>query len=213
MYVPTSCILFHGPGAETEGLSSAQTFGRLLPFTGSALKKDGARELVGLLSNRPVGDQRVSVLVGPVDEITTATSDVLLKVIEEFDPEGVRPFLWAWDLGGVALTLRSRCVLRFCGGVDTRTEAYSTLALSALKAYQEGDWVTLTEELKAQESLDLFLRAMADLLAPKLTVQNPNPLYLHLWESLRPLLGRSTLTLARVISAFLLASHRNSGGL
>lgn len=99
-YVPTSCILFHGPNAESVGHTGASTFGRLLPFTGSSLKKDGAREIVSLFSQRAVGGGQASVLIGPVDEINPATSDVLLKSIEDFDPAGTRPFLWAWDLGG-----------------------------------------------------------------------------------------------------------------
>jgi hypothetical protein len=178
-------------------------FGRLLPFTGSSLKKDGARELVSLLSHRSVGSGQASVLVGPVDEVNPATSDVLLKTIEDFDPEGTRPFLWAWDLGGVSHTLRSRCVLRFCPGEDTRTEAYTTMAAAVLKSYLEGDWVTLIEEIKGQEDLNLMLRALVDILARKLALPEPSPRYLVLWEVLRSLFGVGTLTPARVVSAFL----------
>lgn len=208
VYVPSSCILFHGPGAEDTGHAAAMAFGRILPFTGSSLKKDGARELVGILSHRPVGDGRASVLVGPVDEVNPATADVLLKTIEEFDLEGTRPFLWAWDLGGVPSTLRSRCILRFCPGVDTRTEAYSTESVSILKAYLDGDWATLTEEVKDHENLDLLLRAVVDLLAPKLVEPVPDPRHVALWDVLRPLFGAGNLTPARVVSAFLLADLR-----
>lgn len=208
-YVITSCLLFHGPGAEDRGYKAAQGFGRLLPFTGAALKKDDARELVGLLSHRSVGGGRAAVLVGPVDEVAPATSDVLLKIIEDFDPEGIRPFLWAWDLGGVSHTLRSRCVLQFCPGTDPRTEAFVTMAMAVVKAYLDADWVTLTEELKGQESFDLLLRAIADLLAPKMAVVAPNPRHLHLWEALRGLFGTSNLTMARVVSAFLQADYRS----
>jgi hypothetical protein len=208
VYVPSSCILFHGPGAEEVGYKEASAFGRLLPFTGSSLKKEGARELVGILSHRPVGSGRASVLVGPVDEVNPATADVLLKTIEEFDPSGTRPFLWAWDLGGVSHTLRSRCILRFCPGTDTRTEAHGPEAVAALKAYMDGDWVTLTEEVKDQDDLDLLLRAVVDLLAPKLVDPSPDPRYVALWDVLRPLFGSGTLTPARVVSAFLLADQR-----
>ena len=206
-YTPTSCILFHGPGAESVGHREALAFGRLLPFTGSELKKEGARELVSLLAHRPVGGGRASVLVGPVDEANPATSDVLLKTIEEFDPEGTRPFLWAWDLGGVSHTLRSRCILRFCPGADTRGEAHEETARALLRAYGEVDWVTVTEEVKGYEDLSALLRSVVDLLPAKLSETR----YAALWENLRELVDGSTLTPARVVSAFLNSSHRSSG--
>lgn len=207
-YVPTSCILFHGPGAESVGHAEALAFGRLLPFTGSSLKKDGARELVSLLSQRAVGGGRSAVLVGPVDEVNPATSDVLLKSIEEFDPAGTRPFLWAWDLGGVSSTLRSRCLLQFCPGTDTRTEDHLPVANDLLRAYYEGDWVTVIETVKESEGVDLLLRAVVDALAPKLSVTVPDPRYVSLWECLRPMFDGSPLTPARLVATFLQADHR-----
>lgn len=209
-YRVTSCILFHGPGSESEGYSSATAFGRLLPFTGSELKKEGARELVSLLSHRPVGGGRFSVLVGPVDEANPATSDVLLKTIEEFDPDGTRPFLWAWDLGGVSRTLRSRCILKFCPGNDPRGEAHEATARVLLRAYAEGDWVTLIEEVKEYPDLPGVLRSVTDHLPSKLSVPDPEPRYIRLWEELRELFDGATLTPARVVSTFLLADHRSA---
>lgn len=206
-YAITSCILFHGPGAEAVGHREALTFGRLLPFTGSELKKEGARELMSLLSRRPVGDGRYAVLVGPVDEVNPATSDVMLKTIEEFDPEGTRPFLWAWDLGGVSHTLRSRCILRFCPGVDPRGEAHEATALTVLRAYEDGDWVTVTEEVKAYPDLSALMRSVADLLPTKLIMPSPELRYVHLWETVRDLFTGTTLTPARVVCAFLMADH------
>jgi hypothetical protein len=209
-YVPTSCILFHGPGSEETGHRTSTSYGRLLPFTGASLKKDGARELVSLLSSRTMTP--TSVLVGPIDEVSPATSDVLLKVIEELDPRGVRPFLWAWDIGGVSVTLRSRCVLQFCPGVDVRTEAYLSSAKGLLKAYSQGDWVTLIESVQGEEDTVLMLRAVSEVLAPILGQPQPEARYIHLWETLRPLFDGSTLTPARVLSAFLLADQRSFTG-
>lgn len=174
------------------------------------MKKEGARELVSLLSHRPVGDGRAAVLVGPVDEVNPATSDVLLKTVEEFDPEGTRPFLWAWDLGGVSPTLRSRCVLKYCPGTDSRGEVHESTARTLLVAYEGGDWVTLTEEVKAYEDLPALMRSVADLLPAK--VRTPEPRYENLWETLRDLFDGMTLTPARVVSAFLLAEHRTVRG-
>ena len=81
------------------------------------------------------------------------------------------------------------------------------MALTLLKGYLEGDWVTLIEEVKDHENLDLLLRATVDLLVPKLSVPSPNPRHVQLWETLRPLFGTANLTTARVVSAFLLADR------
>ncbi len=210
VYIPTSCVLYHGPDAEAVGHAAALSHGRLLPFTGSDLKKEGARELTSLISRGlPGGAATGSVLVGPVDEVSSATSDVLLKTIEDFNPEGVRPFLWAWDLGGVANTLKSRCVLQFCPGAESRLEGYEASAQVVLKSYLEGDWVSLVEELKGEnQNLDLLLRSVVERVAPGMSVPTPDPKYTHLWDNLRELFGPAPLTPARVVSSFLLADHR-----
>ena len=212
MFTPSSCILYHGPDAQTVGHKAALAHGRLLPVTGSDLKKEGAREFTALIARGlPGGASTASVLVGPVDEVSSATSDVLLKTIEDFNPSGVRPFLWAWDLGGVSSTLRSRCVLQFCPGVDPRLEGYETATQSLLRAYLTGDWVSLVEELKGEgQDLDLLLRSVVDGLASEMGVSHPDPKYTHLWETLRDLFGPSPLTPARVVHAFLLADQRAS---
>lgn len=215
MYTPTSCVLYHGPEAETVGHAAALAHGRLLPFTGSDLKKEGARELTSLISRGlPGGAPTGSVLVGPVDEIASATSDVLLKTIEEFNPLGVRPFLWAWDLGGVANTLKSRCVLKFCPGEDPRLEGYEAAAQSVLKFYLDGDWVSLVEELRGENvNLDLLLRSVVREMAPRMVATTPDPRHVHLWDTVRDLFSPAPLTPARVVSSFLLAEHRASQSL
>jgi len=212
VYIPTSCVLYHGPDAETVGHTAALAHGRLLPFTGSDLKKEGARELTSLISRGlPGGARTGSVLVGPVDEVSSATSDVLLKTIEDFNPGGVRPFLWAWDLGGVANTLKSRCVLQFCPGVDPRLEGYEESSQLVLKSYIEGDWVTLVEELKGEnQNMDILLRSLVDRVAVGVSVPTPDPKYTHLWDTLRDLFGPAPITPARVVSSFLQADHRAS---
>lgn len=212
MYIPTSCVLYHGPDAEAVGHAAALAHGRLIPFTGSDLKKEGARELTSLISRGlPGGAPTGSVLVGPVDEVSSATSDVLLKTIEDFNPSGVRPFLWAFDLGGVSNTLKSRCVLQFCPGVDSRLEGYEASSQLVLRAYLEGDWVSLVDELKGEnQNLDLLLRSVVDAVAPGMSVATPDPRYTHLWDTLRDLFGPAPLTPARVMSSFLLADQRAS---
>jgi hypothetical protein len=205
MAPPTSCLLFHGPGSETRSHEEAAKFGKKVPFEGSGLKKDGARSFVELLSSLPVGSGTRSVVVGPMDEVAPGTSDVLLKTLEEFDPTGIRPFLWAWDLGGVSPTIRSRCVCFYVPGVDDRLEGYRTQAQGVLAAYRARDWVTLIEswgDLKGEEVH--LLRATVDVLSSSLGGGTSfDPRLGSLWESLRPLLGPAPLTPARVVSAFL----------
>ena len=204
MYKVTSCLLFHGPSAELAALDRAKAFGRLVPFDSSSLKKDGARSVVEMLSGLPVGSGTRSLLIGPLDEVAAATSDVLLKTIEEFDPEGIRPFLWAWDLGGVSKTIRSRCVCLFAGGVDVRLVEYAPAATQIVKAYLAKDWVTLVEAWKESKGDEaVTLRAVADVLAVRLSAPDVDPRLSALWDNLRPLFGPMTLTPARILAAFL----------
>jgi hypothetical protein len=105
-----SALLFHGKGARDAAAREAQARGRiLLEVEGSALKVDQAREAVSVLGATPVGDELGVVLLGPMDRVSFQVSDVLLKVVEEFDGEVVLPVLWAYDLGDVPGTLQSRC--------------------------------------------------------------------------------------------------------
>lgn len=216
MYETTSCLLFHGPGAEPMASGRALEFGKLIPFDTGVMKKDGARALVEILSSFPVGSGRRSILVGPMDEVQAQTSDVLLKSLEEFDPRGVRPFLWAWDLGGVSSTVKSRCVCLFAPGTDDRLSDIRPLGMSLLKAFKTRDWVGLVEILRGDDGskeegakkapamdLALLLRSTVDELARTLEAPEPDPRLDALWVQLRPLFSGATLTPARVVSAFL----------
>lgn len=82
------------------------------------------------------------------------------------------------------------------------------MAVSLLKAYREGDWVTLVESLKENGSSDLLLRAVVDTLATNLAQPDPDPRYVSLWECLRSLFSGSTLTPARLVASFLQADLR-----
>lgn len=207
MYKTTSCLLFHGPESESVALGAAKLYGVLVPFDSSDLRKKGARELVELLSCPPVGSGTRSVVVGPLDVASQATSDVLLKTLEEFDPEGIRPFLWAWDLGGVSKTVRSRCVCQFAPGVDERLVSYLPVGKQMVSDYLTRDYVGLVEgwkESKGDE--ELVLRAVIEELSGHMKGDSVEPRVLNLWEALRPLCGPHPLTPARILSAFLGAS-------
>ncbi len=115
-----STILFHGPSARQEALNEAYRSGRLVapPIGDDGLKIAEVRAAVDLLLSTPVGMETGSVVIGPMDRITSAkSSDGLLKLIEEH-PDVVQPILWAFDLGGVSPTIRSRCLDRWCPRVE-----------------------------------------------------------------------------------------------
>ena len=215
MYQTTSCLLVHGPGSEPMARSMAEAHGKLVPFDSGVMKKEGARELVELLSSLPVGSGTRSVVVGPMDELAPATSDVLLKTIEEFDPRGVRPFLWAWDLGGVSPTIRSRCLTLFAPGEDARLEDYRGKGEKLFRCFKLKDWVGLVEVLVGSKDDDgsktggakgeevHLLSVVTTLLSQELADPEPDPRYEALWANLRPLFHGAPLTPARVVSAFL----------
>jgi hypothetical protein len=113
-----SAVLFHGPGAREESARFARTLGRLLrDFGEGGLKIAESREIIALMGSAPLGDEPGVVVIGPVDRAAHASTDVLLKSIEEFNPDIVRPVLWAYDETEVSPTIRSRCLRRWCPGV------------------------------------------------------------------------------------------------
>ena len=156
----TSAVLFHGPGAR----GSAETFlpqvGRNVhpPFGSDGLKIDEAREIIDLLHNYPISDTPAAILIGPLDRALPASSDVLLKALEEFHPQGVRPVLWANDLGAVSSTVRSRCILRWCPdpppSSDEESSSLYGLASDLISASERRDIVSVIELLKADAKLD-----------------------------------------------------------
>lgn len=203
-----SVLLFHGPGAEGAAHSAAARHGLVIQFgaSGEALKKDDARELVSLLGQTPVGSKAWAVAVGPLDEVSPAVADVLLKTLEEFRPEGIRPFLWARDLGGVVPTIRSRCLHEFVPGEDERVVLSRTQAEKLLSAYIQKNWTDLVTELKESKGDEEFvLLAVVDVLQSRLGEDPIRNDLLSLWSALRNLFEtrEAPLTPARVLAAFL----------
>lgn len=202
-----SCLLFHGPGASEAAYKEASQFGTLVPFHGcdGGLKKEGAREFVEMMSYLPVGSGRRSVLLGPLDEITPVVGDVLLKTLEEFNPNGLRPFLWAWDLGGVIPTIRSRCLDVYAPGVADRLEAFKTEGENLLKFFLIRDWASLVESWKEGDRGQevLLLGATVQALSERLRSTDVDPRLWALWDRLREIRTGFTVTPAMVVSAFL----------
>jgi hypothetical protein len=204
----SSAILFHGPGAESAAHTAAKLHGLVVPFgaSGEALKKDDARELVALLTQTPVGSRAWAVAVGPLDEISPAVADVLLKTLEDFNPAGIRPFLWAWDLGGVIPTIRSRCLQEFVPGEDERIVSSRTQAEKLVSAYIQKNWTDLVTELKESKGDEEFvLLATVEVLQSRLGEEPIKEDLLRLWGSLRNVFmtREAPFTPARVLSAFM----------
>ena len=132
-----SCHLYHGPGAREGAIRKAASIGTLLapPFGDDGLTTDDAREVVSLLLSTPMGEGVGTLVLGPMDDAASLkASDVLLKRIEEFDGTRVQPILWAHDLGGVVLTIRSRCLDHWCptGGALTAEQEADKDRLAAV---------------------------------------------------------------------------------
>lgn len=119
-----SPVLFHGPGAREVAMAEVPTLGRLIhePFGEDGLKVAESREIIELMNNTPIGDEPGVVVIGPMDQGQQMATDVLLKSIEEYDPNVVRPVLWALNEPDVSPTIRSRCLRRWCPGEETYDE-------------------------------------------------------------------------------------------
>jgi len=196
--------LYHGPGALAAAHSAATARGKLTAAP-SGLRKDDIRELVGVLNSRPLGVGPHTVVVGPLDELRPEVSDVLLKTLEEPPDHGVEPYLWAWDLGGVAPTVRSRCVGTYVGGRDDRLVAYEAGARALLKQWVGRDWTTLVEALTNAKGDELLLVSAAYEVAATAYCAGDRT-YEPLLGAFRPLFGGATVTPARVVSACLEAA-------
>ena len=204
----SSVVLYHGPGSEGAARKAARDHGLVIPFwtSGEALKKGDAREVVSLLSQTPVGSRAWGVVIGPLDEISAAVGDVLLKTVEEFNPEGIRPFLWARDLGGVIPTLRSRCLQEFIPGVDERIALCRPQADKLLKSYIQKNWTELVDSLKESKGDEEFvLLALVEAIQERLGDTTVQGELLLLWGALRQFFEsrEAPMTPARVLAVFL----------
>jgi len=198
-----SCTLFHGPGARSAALEVAYRSGRLLesPIGDEGLKVEEARRAVSLLQSVPVGTELGVVVVGPMDQANPKASDVILKTIEEFHADYVRPILWAEDLGGVVPTIRSRCLAKWAPPTEEEEDETLTQAgWDLVSASIEGAlWrlPALISDFKGKELK--LLQAVSDVLY----MQAGDPVSRHLWESVRRVAQHRNPTPIEVLSAFL----------
>ncbi len=203
----SSCILFHGPGARAEALEEAYRIGHLMapPMGDDGLKVDEAREAVSLLQTSPLSGVGCLV-IGPMDYSNKKSSDVLLKVVEEFDGEYVHPILWAKDLEDVHPTLRSRCLDRWVWvdpadleDPDEDDDELEHAGRELVRASLSGElWLIPELVTKQSKKLNELLEVMANAIAADPTVEN-----LTLWESLRQAARYRNPTAIEIIAACL----------
>jgi len=131
----------------------------------------------------PVGDLMGVIIIGPMDEANPKASDVLLKSIEEFRGDYLQPIMWANDLGGVTMTIRSRCMDRWVNalGVDD-DETLMAGSFKIVDAVGKRDYMTIVDTARAFEKREVqLLGSLAEVLAT--TIDNPD--HRALWERLR----------------------------
>lgn len=196
----SSPVLFHGPGAHGAALTTARGLGRLLrEFGEGGLKIADSRELLEVMSGAPVGDGAGVVVVGPMDHAQQVATDVLLKTLEEFDADQVRPVLWAHDETEVSPTIRSRCLRRWCPGSWQLDEERMVLARELVDAAVDGHVVSIIKLLEDQVPRSI-LEAAAVALSERGIDQHTQPL----WLSLRAALSVGNPSATEALAALLM---------
>lgn len=204
-----SCRLYHGPGAKLAAIAEAGRLGVLLhePFGDEGLKVDDAREFVSLMQCPPVGENAGVVIAGPMDHAPPKSSDVLLKSIET-PPPFVYPLLWATDLGGVAPTIRSRCLPVWSPAVGgtSSDEEVEVVARELVSEVLAGHYWQVPVLVAKVKSTGKKRGREAELVAEALEAlaQMPdNPKALALWARIRELAAWQNPTQVELMAAFL----------
>lgn len=201
-----SAILFHGPTAQGKSAEAAGLWGRVIGVFGhprDGLDIETVRETVSVMGAPPIGDQRGSIVVGPVDILSQeGVADVFLKTLEDRHSKCPRPFLWAWDIGSVRSTIRSRCLLEWCPGRVQYDRAMLENAKSVIDASLSKSSAGVIEAFAEvrktwKDDGEDFLRASVQILSGKTDAKR-----LALWASIRPLMYGSP-TCDEAIAGFL----------
>lgn len=200
-------MLFHGPTSQGRAAEAASRWGRSMGVFGDpkrGLNIEALRAAAEVISTPPVGDRRGAVIIGPMDILSQeGVVDALLKSIEEFDPELTRPYLWAWDIGGVRPTIRSRCVTEWCPGSLPLDQAMLEAAQSVVSAHLSGSTSAVLEAfatIKAswKDAADDFMVAVAHTISSR----RDEEAVVHLWGRVRPLF-RGTPSYNEAVLGFL----------
>lgn len=181
----TSCILFHGPGAKEAAISEAGRIGRLVapPIGDDGLKVDDARRVAELLASVPAGELTGVVIIGPMDEANAKSSDTLLKSIEDFPGEYTIPIMWAHDLGGVSMTIRSRCLDRFVNALGASdNDAIIAAAFRIIEATIAKDYLIVVDTMRPYDKREYdLIAALSEALSTGLDRED----YRGIWDRVR----------------------------
>jgi hypothetical protein len=191
--------LYHGPGAKDyiKGLSHHRMF-----FYGEeGLKVDDARSILDMVQIPPIGGKGYTVVIGPLEDATLNALDALLKTLEE-PPEGFSFILWAYDLGMVRETVKSRCFHYYIAHQtsDSEEEPITVSKQAAVDAFKSAlrgrtAWVT---PLTSHEPT-IVLEGLSEHFSI-----HPHDLSFEGWKSFRLLLQRSNPTIYMIIEWLLL---------
>jgi hypothetical protein len=181
-------------------MAEVPEIGRLIhePFGDEGLKIADSREIVDLLNNAPVGDSPGVIVLGPMDRAQQMATDVLLKSIEEFATEVIRPVLWAFNEGDVSGTIRSRCLLRWCHAKLELDEIILADAERIVQAALDQDRAVVVEVWREYEGRELA-EAAVEVLGHRPMTQATQ----RLWGTLREALSVRGPTATEILVAFL----------
>lgn len=181
---------------------AARSWGRIVGVFGDPIKginAETARLISEAARSVPVGDGGTSIVAGPMDVGTSdGVVDPLLKILEEPHPHFPRVFMWAWDLGEVRPTVRSRSLDTWCPGrLPGGTEA-GKRAADVLRGFLARDTLAVTGsmlDLKDgwSEEGAVFLRALPQSVLDVLRTSDAGGVEwrraVGLWSRIRPLAG------------------------
>ena len=184
------------------------------PFE-NGLGVDETREIVYLLGSGVVGAQLGVVLMGPLDVMKSeAAADVLLKTLEEYNPDAVLPVMWAMDAGNVRSTIRSRCLEVWCPHGADPYLGLEDQALGLCRAALTREWSSIIETLKDWEKTEtdttkraenrrMLLSACAGVLS-EATKRGLG--WRPLWLSIRKTLQYKNISKGELLSALLVGA-------
>ena len=197
-----SSLLFYGPGSEDFALNESHKIGRLIKTFGSeGLKTEEAREAVSLINETPVGDRKGVILIGPMDTANEKASDVLLKSLEDFNEKVIQPILWAYDIGNVIPTIRSRCISKWCFAKEQVSPEMQELAIGLLSAWVQKDVKHIVDTLKANKKNLRDLLNTVVLFISQQVVEKPK--WGNLWFPIRKVLSHPEPSYSESLVAFL----------
>lgn len=191
-----TALLYHGPTAQEVMLAEPPKQGWfcIRPCYGLSepIKIDDAREFVLAAQAPPALDRKVCLQIS-LDGAQDKTQDVLLKSLEEHDPNLVL-LLSVGDIGTLLPTVRSRCHEQWCGGSFELDEDVLSCAQNILTHFKGGRIAEMLDPLRTKTfPPEMLLDALTSCTQGDLAV----------WERLRPLYSYQRVSYLDLMGALL----------